>query len=122
MQCAPLTRAVVRCRPRITPAIQGYLYGSCRRASSGNFATLAAIRRASSAGEQLGCRSSPRLVLEVDVGELLAIVIAHHEAGGLFLDDPRRPGSGELHASPRIIALLPYPPLRARRGIAARFA
>ena len=35
-------------------------------------------------GEQLGCRSPPRLVLEIDVGELLAVVIAHDEARRLF--------------------------------------
>jgi len=42
------------------------------------------------AGEQLGRRASPRLVLEVDVGKLLAVVVAHHKAGGLFFDGPRR--------------------------------
>jgi hypothetical protein len=39
--------------------------------------------------EQLRGRSSARLLLEIDVGELLAIVVAHHKAGGLFLDGPR---------------------------------
>jgi hypothetical protein len=29
-------------------------------------------------------------LFEIDVGKLLAVVIAHDEAGGLFFDDPRR--------------------------------
>ena len=41
--------------------------------------------------EQLGCRSAPRLILEIDVSELLAVVVAHDKAGVVeFLDRPRR--------------------------------
>jgi hypothetical protein len=36
--------------------------------------------------EQLGCGSSVRLILKIDVGELLAVAIAHDKAGGLFLN------------------------------------
>jgi len=32
--------------------------------------------------EQLGCRSPPRLVLEIDVGERLSVVVAHDKTGG----------------------------------------
>jgi hypothetical protein len=31
----------------------------------------------------------PRLILEIDIRELLPVVIADDEAGGLFLDGPR---------------------------------
>jgi hypothetical protein len=34
--------------------------------------------------------SSPRLVLEIDIREPLAVVIADHKAGVQFLDSPRR--------------------------------
>jgi hypothetical protein len=39
--------------------------------------------------EQLGRRASPRLILEIDIGELLPVLIAHHEACSLFFDGPR---------------------------------
>ena len=42
------------------------------------------------AAEQLSGRSPPRLFLEIDIGERLPVVIAHHEAGGLFFDRLRR--------------------------------
>jgi len=35
--------------------------------------------------EQLRSRSAPRLVLIIDVSELLTVVIAHHETGFLLL-------------------------------------
>jgi hypothetical protein len=41
-------------------------------------------------GEQLSSRAPPRLILEIDIGELLPVVIADDKAGGLFLDRPRR--------------------------------
>jgi hypothetical protein len=41
------------------------------------------------AREQLGRRASPRLILEIDVGKLLPVVIAHDVARRLFLDDSR---------------------------------
>jgi hypothetical protein len=45
----------------------------------------AAIRRASSlVSSQLGCCSSSRLILKIDIGELLAVVVAHDEASILF--------------------------------------
>jgi hypothetical protein len=34
--------------------------------------------------------AAPRLILEIDIGELLSVVVAHDEAGGLFFDRPRR--------------------------------
>jgi hypothetical protein len=37
-------------------------------------------------GEQLGRGSSPRLILEIDVGELLAGVVLHDEGGTNILD------------------------------------
>jgi hypothetical protein len=54
---------------------------SLRRSNSGSLAIFAATRRASSFAEQLGRRSPARLVLELDVSELLAVVIAHDIAG-----------------------------------------
>jgi hypothetical protein len=41
-----------------------------------------------------GCRSSARLILEIDIGKLLTGVVAHDKARGLFFDGPRRRGSG----------------------------
>jgi hypothetical protein len=40
--------------------------------------------------QQLSRRSPARLILEIDVGQLLAGVIHHDEAGVQFLDSPRR--------------------------------
>jgi hypothetical protein len=39
--------------------------------------------------EQLGCRASSRLILVIDVGKLLSVVVAHHEADRLPLDRPK---------------------------------
>ena len=50
------------------------------------------------AGEQLGRPSPPRLVLEIDAGELLAVVIAHHVAGRRVLRLTRAAGSGAVAA------------------------
>jgi len=41
--------------------------------------------------------SLPRLFLEIDTGELLPVVVAHNEAGGLFLDRPRRREAAGRH-------------------------
>ena len=41
-------------------------------------------------GEQLGRRSPAELILEIDIGERLAAVVANGEARGLLLDRPRR--------------------------------
>jgi hypothetical protein len=38
----------------------------------------------------LGCRSSPRLIFEIDIRQLLAGGVFHDEAGGRFLDGPGR--------------------------------
>jgi hypothetical protein len=38
--------------------------------------------------EQLGCRTSPRLILEIDIGERLSVVVTDAKARGLFLDGP----------------------------------
>jgi hypothetical protein len=46
---------------------------------------LAAIRRAS-AYQQFGCGAPSRLVLEIDISELLTIVLAHRKTDGLFFD------------------------------------
>jgi hypothetical protein len=40
--------------------------------------------------EQLGCRASPRPILEIDIGKLLTVAVAHDKAGVQFLDGPRR--------------------------------
>jgi hypothetical protein len=46
------------------------------------------------------------LIFEIDVGKLLSIVIAHDEAGFLFLDGPRwRNAAGHL-CSPRVFGIL----------------
>ena len=40
--------------------------------------------------EQLGGGSPPRLALEIDIGELLAVVVANDKALVQFLDSPGR--------------------------------
>ena len=41
--------------------------------------------------EQLGRRSAPRLILEIDIGELLPVGVPHDEAGIVeIFDGPRR--------------------------------
>jgi hypothetical protein len=49
-------------------------------------AIFAATRRASSLVSSLAAEPPPRLVFEIDVGKLLAVVIAHNETGFLFFD------------------------------------
>jgi hypothetical protein len=51
---------------------------------------LAAIRRPSSRVSSFAAESPPRLVLEIDIGRLLAVVIAHDKAGVQFLHGPGR--------------------------------
>jgi hypothetical protein len=41
-------------------------------------------------GEQLSYRSPARLILEIDVSELLAVGVAHDKAGFQLLDRPGR--------------------------------
>jgi hypothetical protein len=62
--------------------------------------------------EQLGCRSSPRLVLEINIGELLSVVIADDKTGGLFLDRPRRRKAAGLLA----VLFNPLIPIYLSRG------
>jgi hypothetical protein len=40
--------------------------------------------------EQLCGRSPARLLLEIDIGELLSVVVAHDKAGAQLLDRPER--------------------------------
>jgi hypothetical protein len=49
--------------------------------------------------EQLGCRASPRLVLEIDVSKLLPVVVAHNEAGFPLLETPWRWEAATSHNS-----------------------
>ena len=60
------------------------------RGRSGNFATLAAMRRASSLSSSFAAEHQARLIFEIDIRELLAVVVAHDKAGGLFFDSPGR--------------------------------
>jgi hypothetical protein len=49
-------------------------------------ATLAAMRRASSLVSNLAAERLTRLFLVINVAQRLPVVVAHHEAGVLFLD------------------------------------
>ena len=40
--------------------------------------------------KQLGCGSSPRLILEIDIGELLSALVAHDKGCANVLDRPQR--------------------------------
>jgi hypothetical protein len=42
------------------------------------------------ARQKFSSRAPSRLILEIDVGERLSVVVAHHEARGLFFDRLRR--------------------------------
>ena len=57
---------------------------------SSNFATLAAIRRASSRVSSLAAERRPRLLLEIDVRERLSVTILHDETSLAFFDGPGR--------------------------------
>jgi hypothetical protein len=47
--------------------------------------------------QQFRRRSSPRLILEIDIGERLTVMVVDNKAGGLFLDRPgRRSGEGSF--------------------------
>ena len=67
------------------------------RKNSGSFATLAAIRRASSLLSNLGCGSAAELVLKVDVSERPVRCFAHDNARLLVLRQTRAAGSGGRH-------------------------
>jgi hypothetical protein len=56
----------------------------------GSFAIFAAIRRASSLLSNLAADRSPRLILEIDIRELLPVVVAHDKAGVQLFDGPGR--------------------------------
>ncbi len=51
------------------------------RSNSGSLGMLAAIRRARAAGEELSRRASSLLLLEIDLGQRLAVVVADDEPG-----------------------------------------
>jgi hypothetical protein len=40
--------------------------------------------------EQLSCGSPPRLILEKDIGKLLAVLVTHNKAGVLLFNGPWR--------------------------------
>jgi hypothetical protein len=60
-------------------------------------------------------RPPSRLILEIDIGERLPVVVAHDEAGGLFLDCPRWWKTAFCHSAfvrllieyPKEVAVLP---------------
>jgi len=54
------------------------LIGGGGRSSAGSLSMFAAIRRAPSRMKQLGRRAPPRLILEIDIGQRLAVVVAHY--------------------------------------------
>ena len=58
---------------------------------------FAAIRRASSLLSSLAADRRSRLILEVDIRELLAVAVADNKARGLFLDSPRRREAARRH-------------------------
>jgi hypothetical protein len=62
--------------------------GHVWRSSSGSFAIFAAILRASSR-VSIGGRSPARLILEIDVRELLPVAVFHHKTGANILDRPK---------------------------------
>jgi hypothetical protein len=51
------------------------------------------------AAEQLGHRSPTRFILEIDIGERLAAVIAHDKAGVQFVDRPGRREAVSCHGT-----------------------
>jgi hypothetical protein len=55
---------------------------------------LLAIRRASSLLSNFAAESPPRLILEIDVSELLPVVVAHYETGLLVVRPTTVAGSG----------------------------
>jgi hypothetical protein len=60
---------------------------------------LAAMRRASSRVSSFAADRPAGLILEIDVGERLAGVILHNEAGVSFLDGPRRREAAGRHCA-----------------------
>jgi hypothetical protein len=66
---------------------------------------FAAIRRASSLVSSLAADRRPRLILEIDIGELLTVVVAHDKAGFQFVDGPRRREAAHGHLLLRAYAV-----------------
>ena len=64
---------------------------------------FAAIRRASSRVSSLAAERRPWLILDIDIRELLSVVIAHDEAGGLFLDGPGRRIAANIAKLPTLL-------------------
>jgi hypothetical protein len=56
------------------------------------------MRRVSSRVKSFDCRATPRLVLEINIRDLL-IVVAHDKASGLFLDGPGRREAAFSHGN-----------------------
>jgi hypothetical protein len=54
-------------------------------------------------GEQLCCRSSPRLFLEINIGERLAVAVTHDETGVQFFDRPGRRLAAVLTNLPNLL-------------------
>ena len=68
---------------------RGMSFNICR-GTLGSLAMFTAIRNCLVAREQLSARSTPRLILEIDIRQRLLVVVADDEAGGAFLDRPGR--------------------------------
>ncbi len=63
---------------------------SADRSSIGSLTIFAAIPSRLVAREQLGCGAATGFFLAIDVSQRLPVAVAHDEAGGRFLDSPRR--------------------------------
>jgi hypothetical protein len=70
--------------------------------------------------EQLGYGSSARLILEIDIGELLPVVVTHDEARGLFLDGPQRREAALGHSASQSVCGGPSSRLSLAVNIAMR--
>ena len=64
---------------------------------SGNFATLAAMRRASSLVSRFAVQRRPVSLHEVDVGQRLPVLVADDEAGVALVNGPRRREAARRH-------------------------
>ena len=59
------------------------------------------------ARQLLGSRAPARLILEIDIGEFLAVAVAHDKAGVQFLGSPRRPeAAGAPHSSCKLLPII----------------
>jgi hypothetical protein len=66
--------------------------------------------------KQLGRRSPARLVLEINVSELLPAVVAHDKAGIQFLDGPGRPEASDAEAITSYCQRAKKAPCRSHRA------